>query len=527
MPAAQPHWPYRYSVASGLTRWPTQAAPVSFCRMYFVVIGVFSLVLAFTAPPAAWVLVPERVILTAAVVALLPAAVALYVTRRVLRLLERHPADPGHGQFAYGRGVFLVQSLIAVGQVGLMLFTNWLPLCRAPFGSAPWPLLPGLLACVPLLLSMVLVWIALYPADRAVRQIALEVFLFRGKPAHPVWSLPRYLEYNFRHQVLFVLIPMCIILAVRDAVQFNDAGLRQMHPFLPDLLLGVTAGVVAIIAPVILRYAWVTQPLPPGPLRDRLLALSRRLKMRFREILVWRSGGMIVNAAVMGVLAPLRYLMITDAMLEQMDDVKIEAVFGHEAGHVKRRHILFFLLLAFTTGCIVSIVSAKVEPLPRAAQDTAFAALGGLLILKWGLLFGWISRRFENQADIYGVRTLTLAGLPCRNPCLLHQDVAARPGDAPHRLCSTAAHVFGDTLNEVAVLNGIPPEAHGWRHPSISSRSRFLQKLAGDPGATRRFELAMAWVQAAILIASVALAIWAAAELRLWRLVAPLLALLS
>jgi STE24 endopeptidase len=173
-------------------------------------------------------------------------------------------------------------------------------------------------------------------------------------------------------------------------------------------------------------------------------------------------------------------VLITDGMLEQMDDAKIEAVFGHEAGHVKRHHILFFLLFAFISGCAVTIFSVQTFRLSR--RDYALfqwlaTGFGLLLAIKWGFLFGWISRRFERQADLFGVRTLALSGLPCAQPCALHT-AASNPGGTPltGALCSTAAHVFADALHEVALLNGIRPSAEPGgiidRPPAVRAESR-------------------------------------------------------
>jgi len=242
--------------------------------------------------------------------------------------------------------------------------------------------------------------------------------------------------------------------------------------------------------------------------------------MRCREILVWQSGGMIVNAAVMGVVAPFRYFLITDAMLEQMEDQRIEAVFGHEAGHVKRHHILYFLLFAFVSGSLVTILGHRSQRLDPLVHELLIVAAAGGLLFKWGVLFGWISRRFERQADIYGVRTLATAGVPCRLPCALHSPGGEGSTDARSRLgdplCQTAAHIFGQTLHEVAVLNGIPPEARSWRHGSISARSRAVIRLAGDPQAVARFERSVYRLKVAILLAAALSGAWAAWELRLW-----------
>lgn len=492
--------------------------------MYLVVIGVLALILAFSGPPFRWVMEPGWVVAAVAGATVLPAGAAALVCARALRLVDRNPADPSIGQYWFGRGMTIVQATLGVLHGGVLCFTNWLRLCKQTPLIGDWLVVPSFLASVPFLISIVLVWIAIYPADRAIREIALETYLFRGRPIRPVWPLPRYLMFNLRHQVLFILVPMLLILAARDVIVAFEGRLRELsgHEVLPDVLLGIAAVAVAIIAPTILRRVWVTQALPEGPLRDRLLHMAGKLRMRCREILVWHSGGMIVNAAVMGVIAPFRYFLITDAMLEQMEDRRIEAVFGHEAGHVKRHHILFFLLFAFISGCVVTSLGQRSRGLDRTTYQIAIVIIAAALAVKWGVVFGWISRCFERQADIYGVRTLAASGMPCRLECKLHTpQETSNPGPsqpAGDPLCLTAAHVFGETLNEVAALNGIPTEARSWRHGSISSRSRTVIRFAQDPLATARFERRVYRVKLAIFLAALASGLWVAWDLKLWTL---------
>ena len=107
-----------------------------------------------------------------------------------------------------------------------------------------------------------------------------------------------------------------------------DALHLYLYPALPvriaePVVLAASAlaamGVFLLMPAMIVRI-WKTGPLPPGPLRDRLEDISRRLKLRYRHILVWRSGGMVANAGVMGIVGPLRYVLLSDALLEQMPE---------------------------------------------------------------------------------------------------------------------------------------------------------------------------------------------------------------
>lgn len=492
--------------------------------MFVNVVLMLSILLTLRGPPRPLVLVvePGWVAVVVALAVALPALMAMRVGRSALRALDAHPNDPREGQRVLQQGLATLNAMIGTFHASVLLLTDWRPMCEGLPVVGEWVVVPGLVALAPFLATVGLVWVGVHPADRAVRRIALELHLLRGKPIRPVWGLWRYLAYQYRHQVLVLLAPMLLILAATDLALMHQRELQRLFRFeyAPDVLVGAAALLVALIAPELLRHIWHTQRLPAGPLRDRLEALCGLLRFRCREILVWRSGGMIVNAAVMGVVPPLRYVLITDAMLEQMDDAKIEAVFGHEAGHVKHRHIETYLLFALISGCLLTIFQIRTREL--ASNDTPLylwlvGGLALLLVLKWGVFFGWMSRRFERQADTFGIRTLSMSGLPCNAECPLHAQGQGPGGASPDDpLCRTGAAIFGDALHEVAVLNGVPADAPSWRHSSIASRAVFLQRMAASPDAYRRFQRSARTVQVAVVASALALSAWAAAEMRLW-----------
>jgi STE24 endopeptidase len=503
--------------------------------MFLIVLGILSLVLAFTRPLYPFVRDVETTWLLVALATIIPALLGAIVARISLLKLDGHGDDLGNGQYFFHRWYEVTQYVLGGLHAATLLCTEWLVICRKTPVVGEWPGVAGLLATVPFLISVLLLWMAAYPADRAVRQLAVEAYLLKSRPVQPVWSLSDFLAYNLRHQVLFVLLPLLLILIARDILaRYEQRIVRAVgDSSVPDLLLGAAAGLVALFAPLMLRYIWLTQPLPEGPLRDKLLLLSRRLRVGCREILVWKSGGLIVNAAVMGVVAPLRYVLLTDGMLSQLEDEKIEAVYGHEVGHVKRHHILFFLLFSLISGCLITVFTAMTKGWPPTQYQIAATVLGVILILKWGLLFIVISRFFERQADLFGVRALELVGVPCEQPCLRHGITSEDRGQVPPAtpaagaVCMTCAHLFSATLHDVAVLNGISPDAGSLRHGSISDRSRFLLTLASDPRAAIRFERRVRAIKIAILVGAALSSAWAAYSLRVDHLLSTVLAAAS
>src|SRR5262249_46484629 len=155
-------------------------------------------------------------------------------------------------------------------------------------------------------------------------------------------------------------------------------------------------------------------PLEPGPLRNRLEATARRLNFRCTEILVWDTRDSMVNAMVTGPLPFLRYVVLTDRLLTEMTPDEVEPVFGHEVGHVK--HHLMFLYFLFLIASLVMLVGLwngmlllgkgacpDVAAWMRANEGLSLVSLLGVYLF---VSFGFLSRRCERQADIFGCRTV-------------------------------------------------------------------------------------------------------------------------
>src|SRR5205807_7125406 len=104
------------------------------------------------------------------------------------------------------------------------------------------------------------------------------------------------------------------------------------------------------------------------------------------------------------------------------------------------------------------------------------AALAGVG-LYFLLVFGFLSRRFERQADVFGCRAVS-----CGRPgCPPHADLNGHPGTVaePEGLCPVGIQTFINALTNVALMNGMGIEALSWRHGSITRRVAFLEGLAG------------------------------------------------
>ena len=435
--------------------------------------------------------------------------------------LERDPAWLPAAQRRMSQWSSFLRFFLIVGFAAAIYLTDWArSVRRIDLLNRVWGL-DEMVILLPFMASILVAWIALYPADRGIRQVSLELRLWASQPSRPVWSLCSYVLFMFRHHVLIILLPMVPIVMAIDAVSTQQYGrmLRRATGVVwaDQAVLVAVAGVVFLVAPVLLRYIWHTTALPPGDLRRRLDALCHRVGLSYREILIWKSDGMVVNAAVMGLIRPVRYILLSDGLLETMDDQKIEAVFGHEAGHVKHHHISFYLLFAIFSMLLVGGISELVDREGRAyfprinqqmVRDYLQVIAMALIIGIWGIGFGPVSRRFEWQADLYGARSVTPSVEVCDHPCLVHGTyVVEADSIAPPRMdvavCATAAQTFGDALHRIAVLNGIPVEARSWRHSSIGNRIRLLRQYAVDPTAIVRLNREVIIVKAVLLVGTI------------------------
>jgi STE24 endopeptidase len=110
------------------------------------------------------------------------------------------------------------------------------------------------------------------------------------------------------------------------------------------------------------------------------------------------------------------------------------------------------------------------------------------------IVFGFISRRCERQADIFGCRTVSCGQLYCGN----HEgDVDLAP--CGRGLCPTGIRTFIRALEKVADVNGISRDRPGllqsWQHSTIARRVAFLQQMIADPTIEPVFQRRVALVK--------------------------------
>ncbi len=424
---------------------------------------------------------PLRLVLSLAAM-LIPPLLAAIIAKRVCRRLQR-----GDGQAGVLRGLRVwraVHAVIWVTAAGTVLVAlGWARLVRFDLGLDHAFLLDEFLVLLPVLLPLALSWAAWFEVDRELRRRAgFEPAAPGGEAEYQEAKLETcpaglsgrwtYIAVYARHYLGILLVPVFALLAIQDAA----------HLLLPQMGEGVLLGafyapailMVAILFPALLRHVWETQPLGPGSLRDRLEAIGRQAGFRAREILVWNTGGMMLNAAVAGFFPALRYVFLTDGLLKRLTDEQVQAVYGHEIGHLWHRHLLLRVVAMFAPlslwllvdqvfpGFLVRFgVRFHLAGLGHSAM-TALLVLGGLAGYMV-LVFGPYCRLLEGQADLFGCRALA--------------------GDAGVEPVAT----YVAALENLAMAGAIDRNRSSWQHASIASRVELLKRIVSDPAFESRF----------------------------------------
>lgn len=355
--------------------------------------------------------------------------------------------------------------LVVFIHLGNVMLLGWLTSARALVGDVI--VLDELMCIAPALLVFVAGWCSAYAIDRRVREATMFRALESGRPVHPVPTRGQFVLTSARNMLALPLAPLVFLAAWSEIGERLFARLAR-HAAEPGwfgqlarwaqggggenlqyLRLGlqlVGVAIVMALAPLIVRVLWDTVRMSAGAMRDRLDQMCRVSRVRVRDILVWKTHGAMTNGAVVGLTGRLRYVLLTDALLESMAPRQVEAVMAHEIAHARHAHIPWLAVVFISAfGCIGALagglwqgvldlagIGIDPETIARSARAAAAEApdtfstlivilgdsivtmgslVGGVLVL------GFASRRFEWQADAFAAKSLSeLPALPSPAP---------------------------------------------------------------------------------------------------------------
>ncbi|MFC1828487.1 M48 family metalloprotease [Thermodesulfobacteriota bacterium] len=269
-----------------------------------------------------------------------------------------------------------------------------------------------------------------------------------------------------------ILLPWFMLSGIADII--------HLLPFeAPKQYLATTEGevtyflvflfAVAVIGPAMIQKFWRCTPLETGDARRRIENLCQKAGIEYNNILYWPIfGGRMITAGVMGLVKKFRYILVTGALLRLLEPEEVDAVIAHEIGHVKQKHLLFYLvffvgylLLSYATFDLVIYLIIFMEPVYRFIMNTGLnqvaitsaifnVAIIFIFLIYFRYIFGYFMRNFERQADAYVYALFE----------------SARP--------------LISTLEKIAATSGQSPDKPNWHHFSISERIAFLKKCETD-----------------------------------------------
>jgi Zn-dependent protease with chaperone function len=111
------------------------------------------------------------------------------------------------------------------------------------------------------------------------------------------------------------------------------------------------------------------------------------------------------NALIVGTVPALRYVLLTDYLVDHFSRDELDAVVAHEAAHAKEHHLLLkvaaLFLAIFPVGAVLALMTTVDVP---AVQAVFALAVPVLLIAAFLLVQGVVGIHLEYRADAVGAR---------------------------------------------------------------------------------------------------------------------------
>ncbi len=269
-----------------------------------------------------------------------------------------------------------------------------------------------------------------------------------------------------------VLFPWLLLSGIADIINALPFELPKRFLSTPEgqvTYFLVFLSTVVIIGPAMIQKFWRCKPLASGYVRSRIEKLCRRAGLEYSNILYWPIfGGRMITAGIMGLIKKFRYILITEALVRHLEPEEMDAVIAHEIGHIKRKHLHFYLVffigyifLSYTSFDLLVYFIIYTDPVYRLISsaginhDTIISAVFSLIIIiiffiYFRYIFGYFMRNFERQADTY-----VYALFPSAKPLI-------------------------STFKKIAATTGQPPDKPNWHHFSIKERIEYLNLCEED-----------------------------------------------
>jgi STE24 endopeptidase len=336
--------------------------------------------------------IPASALLHALLLLLVLALVPFACLRTYASRVSRQDIDAADKAHRLRASLLVIGLVLPLGLLAVLVLGGFFLLPDVLLGGLAPGLsrLPAVQATAGMVFLLAVFLVTLLPAARAVA---------------PYYRKLRGIEATRASRIGNLRVSLALLLP--GLLSMLVLGLRATG-LTPAVLLALQAlGLVVIIGavPLLAVRLMPTRPLEE-PLRRRLDALLTRAGVRIREIRMLDTREQkVANALVIGPVPSLRYVLVTDYLLERLNQDEVEAIVAHEMGHAKQHHLLIklgaVLLLAAILGAALAVGGHLLQGVSRGAL---LLAIPVLLLLGLVLIQGGLGLVLERKADEYAAR---------------------------------------------------------------------------------------------------------------------------
>lgn len=284
------------------------------------------------------------------------------------------------------------------------------------------------------------------------------------------FSKLKFVEHNLRIY-LPLLIPWLIVVILEEIfnawTSFFPKWILTNHWL---ILLAIMLLFFLLFPPVILKI-WGCKRVAHGSLAF-LTEFLEKENFSFRGIYLWPIyEGKLYTAGIIGPLPWLRYILITESLLNVLNPLELKSVMAHEVAHARLRHMWLYLVillvfmgvlynsyeyLLYFLSKISLVVDISIDE--RIFRHLEYISVSFMIVLIFCFLryiFGYFMRNFERQADLYGA---SIAGV---QPLI-------------------------DALEKIGYYSGNIRDLPSWHHFSIKERVEVLKLFEREPSFLKR-----------------------------------------
>ncbi len=392
----------------------------------------------------------------------------IYCRYRFSRLLGLYRAN--HTNLAQSQVSIAYQSVVTkLSILSIVIFASSVYLLNLKYwllkipGFTTFSILPGAVAILIFFTFLATIWHYGYPAYCALFNAPIKRWTYIGS------NIKLNLPILFPWAILTICYDLISLITRPSFKKIFESEIGQF------IFLTLFMILLVLFLPPFIKYWWCCSSLPQTEKKESIVNFFRKAGFKYRDILRWPIlEGRMMTAGVMGLLPKFRYILITDSLLNILSEEELKAVMAHEMGHIKYKHILFYILfllgyMAISFGLFevffyVMVMQPWLFGLLSSQKELQAGIFYFLLslpiilsvILYFRYIMGFFMRNFERQADLYSAK---LIGKP--EPTIA-------------------------SLEKIAHVSGLSRHHPSWHHFSIAERVEFLWRSLQDPQLIKR-----------------------------------------